>query len=97
MTQSGHPKKNSRIKQMQKKLYQESAEYLEMVGLSPLLYLNRMVDTCLSGGERKRIELASVLGEVRMIAGYQGEHRTRENIIMQSLGENILSYFFRYF
>jgi Fe-S cluster assembly ATP-binding protein len=35
--------------------------YLEMVGLSPELYLNRMVDKCLSGGERKRIELASVL------------------------------------
>jgi Fe-S cluster assembly ATP-binding protein len=35
--------------------------YLEMVGLSPELYLGRMVDKCLSGGERKRIELASVL------------------------------------
>lgn len=35
--------------------------YLEMVGLSPETYLDRMVDKCLSGGERKRIELASVL------------------------------------
>jgi len=35
--------------------------YLEMVGLAPEMYLNRMVDKCLSGGERKRIELASVL------------------------------------
>lgn len=35
--------------------------FLEMVGLSPELYLNRMVDKCLSGGERKRIELASIL------------------------------------
>jgi len=35
--------------------------YLEMVGLHPELYLNRMVDKSLSGGERKRIELASVL------------------------------------
>ena len=35
--------------------------YLEMVGLSPGLYLHRMVDKSLSGGERKRIELASVL------------------------------------
>lgn len=34
---------------------------LEMVGLHPGLYLNRMVDKSLSGGERKRIELASVL------------------------------------
>jgi len=35
--------------------------YLEMVGLSPELYRGRMVDKYLSGGERKRIELASIL------------------------------------
>jgi len=35
--------------------------YLEMAGLPPGLYLHRMVDKSLSGGERKRIELASVL------------------------------------
>lgn len=35
-------------------------EALEIVGLHPALYLNRMVDKCLSGGERKRIELASI-------------------------------------
>ena len=35
--------------------------YLEMVGIHPELYLHRMVDKSLSGGERKRIELASVL------------------------------------
>jgi Fe-S cluster assembly ATP-binding protein len=35
--------------------------YLEMVGLSPGQYLCRKVDKSLSGGERKRIELASVL------------------------------------
>lgn len=35
--------------------------YLEMVGLHPELYLRRMVDKSLSGGERKRIELASIL------------------------------------
>ncbi len=35
--------------------------YLEMAGLHPELYLHRMVDRCLSGGERKRIELASIL------------------------------------
>jgi Fe-S cluster assembly ATP-binding protein len=34
---------------------------LEMVGLQPELCLKRMVDKHLSGGERKRIELASVL------------------------------------
>ncbi len=35
--------------------------YLNMVGLHPELYLHRMVDKSLSGGERKRIELASIL------------------------------------
>jgi len=39
----------------------DPAHYLEMVGLHPELYLNRMVDKSLSGGERKRIELASIL------------------------------------
>lgn len=39
----------------------DPSQYLEMVGLTPDLYLNRMVDKCLSGGERKRIELASIL------------------------------------
>ncbi len=35
--------------------------YLELVGLHPEFYLQRMVDKSLSGGERKRIELASIL------------------------------------
>jgi Fe-S cluster assembly ATP-binding protein len=39
----------------------DASGYLEMVGLEPGLYLHRMVDSSLSGGERKRIELASVL------------------------------------
>ena len=34
--------------------------YLEMVGLYPELYLKRTIDRSLSGGERKRIELASI-------------------------------------
>jgi Fe-S cluster assembly ATP-binding protein len=34
---------------------------LASVGLEPLLYLDRLVDKALSGGERKRIELASIL------------------------------------
>jgi Fe-S cluster assembly ATP-binding protein len=34
---------------------------LQQVGLRPADYLRRMVDKSLSGGERKRIELASVL------------------------------------
>ena len=35
--------------------------YLKRVGLRPEDYLNRMLDKTLSGGQRKRIELASVL------------------------------------
>lgn len=37
------------------------SDYLEMAGMHSGLYLHRMVDKSLSGGERKRIELASVL------------------------------------
>jgi len=36
------------------------SECLKLVGLNPDVYLNRPVDESLSGGERKRIELASV-------------------------------------
>lgn len=38
-----------------------AAEALAMVGLEPVPYLDRMIDRSLSGGERKRIELASLL------------------------------------
>ena len=36
-------------------------ECLRMVGMDPVRYLNRAVDVTLSGGERKRIELASII------------------------------------
>jgi Fe-S cluster assembly ATP-binding protein len=39
----------------------DPAPYLAQVGLSPSTYVNRYLDKSLSGGERKRIELASVL------------------------------------
>ena len=39
----------------------DPAPFLDLVGLRPGLYLRRMVDKSLSGGERKRIELASIL------------------------------------
>lgn len=39
----------------------EAAEVLTQVGLDPERYLHRRVDKALSGGERHRIELASVL------------------------------------
>ena len=44
---------NRRIEQIER--------YLWMVGMEPSQYLDRDVDSTLSGGERKRIELASVL------------------------------------
>ncbi len=40
---------------------EEPESALTLVGLEPHRYLDRMVDRSLSGGERKRIELASVL------------------------------------
>lgn len=40
---------------------EEPESALALVGLEPPRYLDRMVDRSLSGGERKRIELASVL------------------------------------
>ncbi len=39
----------------------DAGELLELVGLNPALYRCRMVDRSLSGGERKRIELASII------------------------------------
>ena len=37
------------------------ADVLEKVALSPLMYMSRAVDKTLSGGERKKLELASIL------------------------------------
>ena len=39
----------------------DTSALLELVGLNGHLYASRMVDRSLSGGERKRIELASIL------------------------------------
>jgi len=36
-------------------------EILQMVGMDPARYLSRYIDATLSGGERKRIELASII------------------------------------
>ena len=41
--------------------YADSAAFLCKVGLAPEQYLQRNIDKTLSGGQRKRIELASVL------------------------------------
>jgi Fe-S cluster assembly ATP-binding protein len=46
---------------LRKEVASDPAECLLRVGLQPELYLERAVDKTLSGGERKRIELASVL------------------------------------
>lgn len=40
---------------------EEIESYLWVVGLHPAEFLNRAVDASLSGGERKRVELASVM------------------------------------
>lgn len=44
-----------------KKSKEEAEKALNLVGLEPSAYLDRLVDKNLSGGERKRIELASVV------------------------------------
>ncbi len=46
----------------------DPSELLELVGLQPAAYLDRMVDRRLSGGERKRIELASILALKPLLA-----------------------------
>lgn len=43
------------------RLHTDAGKALQMVGLDPGAYLQRRVDRSLSGGERKRIELASLL------------------------------------
>ncbi|HPO15606.1 MAG TPA: ABC transporter ATP-binding protein [Candidatus Hydrogenedentes bacterium] len=43
------------------KTRKHAAEALETLGLEPQKYLGRSVDKTLSGGERKRVELASIL------------------------------------
>jgi Fe-S cluster assembly ATP-binding protein len=45
---------------MRKPSRERIEEALAAVALSPIAYMSRMVDTTLSGGERKRIELAAV-------------------------------------
>jgi Fe-S cluster assembly ATP-binding protein len=50
ITLSGHNLKTDQVER-----------YLWMVGMEPAQYLDRAIDATLSGGERKRIELASVL------------------------------------
>ena len=41
--------------------FNDKEEILKLVGLNPRRYLKRYVDNSLSGGERKRVELASIL------------------------------------
>jgi Fe-S cluster assembly ATP-binding protein len=41
--------------------FEQAKQCLQMVGLEPAQYLDRDIDNTLSGGERKRIEMASLL------------------------------------
>lgn len=43
------------------KTKEELSKYLQLVGLDPSMYINRELDSSLSGGEHKRIEILSVL------------------------------------
>lgn len=53
--------KNFIMSGIKKKNEKKLRSILEQVGLDPHQYLNRKVDKTLSGGERKKIELASIL------------------------------------
>lgn len=53
--------KNFLLSSLKNKDIKIAKEVLKQVGLDPDDYLNRAVDTTLSGGERKKIELASIL------------------------------------
>jgi len=53
--------------------------YFEQVGLPPEIYLHRMMDKSLSGGERKRIELASVLAVVFLHGLYNSVSFTNQS------------------
>jgi Fe-S cluster assembly ATP-binding protein len=70
----------------------DAAYYLRLVGLEPSLYVNRMVDKSLSGGERKRIELASILALNARLAILD---EPDSGIDMLSLGEiiNVINLF----
>jgi Fe-S cluster assembly ATP-binding protein len=46
----------------------DAAASLEQVALDPAAYLDRLLDTTLSGGERRRIELAAVLAMAPRLA-----------------------------
>lgn len=48
----------------------EAKEYLNMVGLCPKEYIDRYVDKTLSGGEQKRIEIATSLAKGSLIRIY---------------------------
>ncbi|RLF88400.1 ABC transporter ATP-binding protein [Thermococci archaeon] len=70
----------------------ELQEVLELVGLSYELYAHRFVDKSLSGGERKRIELASLL-LLKPRYAILDEPDSGLDITAGRLIENVLDYF----
>ncbi len=69
-------------------------ECLVMVGLPPDRYLQRTVDATLSGGERKRVELASVLsmGPRLSIVEEGGIYRSMFKLVQGAAGELRIDY-----
>ncbi len=64
-------------------------ECLQMVGILPSLYYNRMLDNTLSGGERKRIELASVLAMSPKFAILDEPDSGIDNLSINDIGDVI--------
>ncbi|AMM54860.1 ATP-binding cassette domain-containing protein [Pyrococcus kukulkanii] len=73
----------------------EIQEVLELVGLSYELYAHRFVDKSLSGGERKRVELASLL-LLKPRYAILDEPDSGLDITAKELIERILNYFQKY-
>lgn len=65
------------------------ADSLKRVGLQPSLYLDRAVDKTLSGGERKRIELASMLALKPRVVVLDEPDSGIDMVSIQEIGEVI--------
>ena len=70
----------------------ESCDLLSAVGLCSEDYLNRQLDGTLSGGEMKRIEIATVLAKSHKVSIFEEIHREKkECLILISHQEKIIN------